>query len=853
MINRTLQKILQARPAELSFLLLLLLTNLLLKVGTEAVDNIAETLFVRRVGVDQLPNLFLLEPIVMVLLLVWFGKLMDRVKRDLFFVAANVSFIVILIITYIFMQQEGSGVYYFFFILQRIFFITTGIVFWLLAADLCDIEQAKRLFAIIIAVGIAGKLLGNLLTGVLVLYLTPEMILLVSGGLFIGCIGTVLWLRQLNIPPSTIRPQPKENKDISFLLPQHLFKLPFVQLFIWLTIVVSLSETLMRFQFNTVLNESLASEQSLVATYSFFKVGAGIFVFLFQALLARRFMRGLGVPGALNIQPVAVVIGFVVISAAPQLFVIAGTVALLSTLHFGFYTVGQKTAVNIFPTDERGRFSAFSKQLVYLGNLLGALILFVIAGQLSLAQLSWLGAIIVGSWFFVLPRLRQKYAEACIAGERLPLDDEGVIQRPPTSIQTVSHTRAFQQTLTHISPSDQQQIALSLEGFKVGDVKTNEWIFHQFSTIDPLSSNALNQALRSPSLSVRRGAKQIIEQSPDNKQQLLLAIENQINDAFKLTLLTAPLRKNSEQTALWEKLYQEKVFACQRASLVLLESLYPSDQIGIIARMLQSTNSQKHSMGVEALENLLQGKIKSKLVKLFASREEKKQAYATQKLGLTPPSDIENALQQLAHYPDSSITFWAWYEIQHRQINLNGHQPNPIYFYQALPTVEAKLLFGASTYPKQKEAMMELAQRINFLRMVEAFAKLSEDELRVVALCLREQNFEASQVIFEEGETGTEFYIIVTGHIELASIAKKQTLQALGPQQTFGDVALFSETPHTLTAVTISSTQILSLERDTLRELLHYYPNAAFGILKGLACQVDRMANILQAQSEGSL
>ena len=121
-----LQRLLNAHPQELTFLLLLLLTNFLLNVGTEMVDNVAEMIFVRRVGVEQLPMLFAIEPIVVVLVLLIAGKVLDRVNRHLFFIGANIVFILILALTYLFILSGGTGIYYALFVLQRIFFVISG-------------------------------------------------------------------------------------------------------------------------------------------------------------------------------------------------------------------------------------------------------------------------------------------------------------------------------------------------------------------------------------------------------------------------------------------------------------------------------------------------------------------------------------------------------------------------------------------------------------------------------------------------------------------------------------------------------------------------------------------------------
>ena len=326
------------------------------------------------------------------------------------------SFVLFLMASYFLVFSGDTATYYTIYIVQRIFFVTSNIMFWLVANDLVDMEQAKRLFAPVIAAGIAGKLTGNLLTAGVVALFPAEAVLLFACAVFACCIGTIVWLQRLNIPPPVTSPNGNPSKptqeSISFFLPKRSMQLSFVRAFIWLTIVVSIGDTILRYEFNTILDQSIQSEQSLIISFSLFKAGAGILVLLFQIFGASYFLRRLSVAGTLNVQPIATVCGFLLISMVPQLLMVASVASLLSMLHFGFYSSGRKIVINIFPLDERGRFSAFTKQPVYLGKLLGALFLFLVVDRVTFVQLNWLALGIMVTWFFFVPRFDRQFNEA---------------------------------------------------------------------------------------------------------------------------------------------------------------------------------------------------------------------------------------------------------------------------------------------------------------------------------------------------------------------------------------------------------------------------------------------------------
>ena len=142
--------------------------------------------------------------------------------------------------------------------------------------------------------------------------------------------------------------------------------------------------------------------------------------------------------------------------------------------------------------------------------------------------------------------------------------------------------------------------------------------------------------------------------------------------------------------------------------------------------------------------------------------------------------------------------------------------------------------------------MTELATRIAALRATTAFGALSEEELKIIALCLHEHHFAARQVVCEEGQRGEALYVLVEGRIELASAANQQSLRTLEPGEVFGEVSLLAAEPYALTAVALTPAQLLSLDRETLNALINYYPSMALGLMQALALRLSQTANLLQ-------
>jgi hypothetical protein len=262
------------------------------------------------------------------------------------------------------------------------------------------------------------------------------------------------------------------------------------------------------------------------------------------------------------------------------------------------------------------------------------------------------------------------------------------------------------------------------------------------------------------------------------------------------------------------KLITEQRSAAAQACLVLLEKLYPAGGLRVAARMLHSTAPDVRANGLEALDIALRGAHKTRLLALFESVFFGSDSQQVR----TPAMETAQTWQAMAQTRDPELAFWGqvW-----RLRSGEGEYIPPGTEAQILPAKLTTLL-AAVTYPQTGDEAMQLADKIDALRASDTFASLSETELRVLALCAKEANYDLDEVIFEEGQPGNALYILLDGQVELASVADKKSLQALGPGSLFGEHALFTEEPYPLTAVTLSHARVLILERELFLELVQY-------------------------------
>lgn len=98
------------------------------------------------------------------------------------------------------------------------------------------------------------------------------------------------------------------------------------------------------------------------------------------------------------------------------------------------------------------------------------------------------------------------------------------------------------------------------------------------------------------------------------------------------------------------------------------------------------------------------------------------------------------------------------------------------------------------------------------------------------------RRFEAGEVVFREGEMGTEAYLLEEGRVRLIKKVRgvERSLMVLKPGDLFGESALLAGAPRSSTAIAASAGLALALDRGTLQNMLENNPAVASRIVKQL-------------------
>ena len=118
---------------------------------------------------------------------------------------------------------------------------------------------------------------------------------------------------------------------------------------------------------------------------------------------------------------------------------------------------------------------------------------------------------------------------------------------------------------------------------------------------------------------------------------------------------------------------------------------------------------------------------------------------------------------------------------------------------------------------------------------------MAEDKLDETAdLSKFRQRYQKSEVIFEEGSTGSEMYLIYSGRV-LLLVRQNETQQTplvvLNPGDFFGEMALVDDSPRSATASAIEEdTELIVMDRARFMFMVRQQPEFALSLMHTL-CQ----------------
>ena len=110
------------------------------------------------------------------------------------------------------------------------------------------------------------------------------------------------------------------------------------------------------------------------------------------------------------------------------------------------------------------------------------------------------------------------------------------------------------------------------------------------------------------------------------------------------------------------------------------------------------------------------------------------------------------------------------------------------------------------------------------------------------------KEYRAGEVLFMEGDTGEEMYVIQSGSVQVSKRIgdEERALAVLGRGDFLGEMAILNGKPRTASAIVLEDTKCLVIDGKTLETMISKSPEIAMRLVKKLAARLDSADALVQ-------
>lgn len=398
------KKFLNVRPGEWTSLSMFLLVIAVNMFTLEVTFIISTAGFLSEIGGDQLPILWLVDMIFILLVTVAYSYVIDRGNR--------VRLLQFLLLGAVLFYIGGRGLfslgvadwisYPFLYLLAEQQLLLLPIVLWTLANDVFSMSQTLRLFPLIAAAAVIGGVLGNFLVAGSASFMADTSwqsydLLIVNAVLLL-----ITFIYFLAITPN-LNPANRTDKTVKSVkevLTEGWDFVSNVQSFKYLMIAmlgIGFALTLVEYHFFKLTSATFQGA-AFQTFYGTFRVIQTLFVIFLQGVLSKKLIGRFGLKRVFMFLPAAAMalVSTVLLGAGLVGIVLARLFGRV--FMYGLDEPARKSLQSMIPDERRGRVSAFLDGYLYAsGTIAASLLLIVLLGA---KQWGWLSEEVIG-WVYL--------------------------------------------------------------------------------------------------------------------------------------------------------------------------------------------------------------------------------------------------------------------------------------------------------------------------------------------------------------------------------------------------------------------------------------------------------------------
>ena len=432
---------------------LMFIYGLLLISVVMMLKSVRLSLFVTESGASKLPFVYVLVALASAFVAWFYSKHSKRFKLNQI-IYATFGFSILFLFVFWFLlriEYQAGWIPYVLYIWVAMFSVLTGNQFWLLANDIYDAREAKRLFGFIGAGAISGGILGGLLVNFLAIRVGTANLIFFCIGFLLLCLLIVYWIWEKSThslvkkkPRSGIRVIQTSSSDNPLKLLTSSKHLVYLSCIISLGVIVG---NMADYQFGVIAERTFTDADRLTAFFGLMSFLLSILSLGIQLFLTSRVLKSLGVIATLFFLPAGLFIGAVAIFINPALW--SAILIRISDGSFKHSTnrSGLELLALPIPPDIKTRARAIID--VFLKNFARGIAGIGLIGltmglKLSLPILSLIMIVLIVLWVSLIIKARREYVAAfrqAIEKRTINLDEQAL------NLEDAAVFESFLQTL----------------------------------------------------------------------------------------------------------------------------------------------------------------------------------------------------------------------------------------------------------------------------------------------------------------------------------------------------------------------------------------------------------------------
>ena len=325
------------------------------------VKPVSRAMFLTRFDIDKLPLLYILIAVFGGVLAYFYSRLASKTSLSKAVSWAMGLSVLILVVMWWLIRMRISWMVYAFNIWVSLFSVILVSQGWLVAGNLFDAREAKRLYPILGMGMVAGAAFGGEFTNRTVALIGSENLLLASAVMVgLAYFAYLVATSRSSSSVTTARAAREDETDFSFgQMAGDLARVRHLQIIVGMMVVMYLVDTLVEYQFQAMARTAYRGDQLTAFFGQFYGLWLNGVELVFQLFLTGVIVRRFGVGATLQISPVAIAVSSVAILALPGVPASSAVRLTEASTRYTLSKTGMELLYMPLPLALRNRIKAF--------------------------------------------------------------------------------------------------------------------------------------------------------------------------------------------------------------------------------------------------------------------------------------------------------------------------------------------------------------------------------------------------------------------------------------------------------------------------------------------------------------